>query len=291
LGKLVRDGKLPDIKVGDLDNHQFCSGCGAGKAHQLPYNNPPRAKRTDLGGRVHLDIFGPTRVPGPLGEKYGIGFTDEASSHHHLKLLRSKSEAADEIIAYKIRMENQHPHFKVRIFRTDNAKDILRSHKMEQWMKECGIVAEFSPEYTPQLNGTAERFWRTLEEPTRITLAVANLPKFLWAPIMLGIVHTKNLLPSQAIGGRIPLEVLTGRKADLSHLRILGCDAYPLHKAPGRDKFDPRADLHQLVGYGRDSNAYVFYNPARHTFMVSRDAVFNEEAFIREKFLPYHGWP
>ena len=289
LRSIVQQGLLKDIKIADLDHDLFCTGCAVGKAKNLPYNHPPREKVTEIGGRVHMDIWGPSRVAGIGGERYMLSFIDEASSYAVISLLKTKDQASTEIMTYKLRMEKQYPGFVLKILRSDRAKEILESNKMRLWMAENGIVPEMSPPHTPQLNSKPERYWRTLLEPVRSTLAMAELPLSLWAPLVKAVAHTKNLLPSQAIGGKIPHEVLTGKKADLSHLRILGCDAYPLHKAPGRDKLAPRADLHQLVGYGHDSTVYFFYNPKTRNIMVSRDAVFNEEAFVREKFLPYHG--
>ena len=289
LRSIVQQGRLKDIKLADLDHNLFCTGCAVGKATNQPYNHPPREKVNELGARVHMDIWGPSRVTGIGGERYMLSFIDEASSYAVISLLKTKDQASGEIMAYKIQMEKQYPGFVLKILRSDRAKEILESNKMRAWMVENGIVPEMSPPHTPQLNSKPERYWRTLLEPVRSTLAMAGLPFSLWPPLAKAVVHTKNLLPSQAIGGKIPHEVLTGRKADLSHLRILGCDAYPLHKAPGRDKLAPRADLHQLVGYGHDSTVYLFYNPKTRKIAVSRDAVFNEEAFVREKFLPYHG--
>ena len=289
LRTIVRQGRLKDIQIGDLGQNLFCTGCAVGKAKQLPYNHPPREKATAPGGRVHLDIWGPSRVMGIGRERYMLGFTDEATQYVEVRLLKSKDGAAGEIMAYKAKMEKQYPNFVLKILRSDNAKEILKSNFMQGWTAEYGIVVEFAPEYTPQLNSKAERMWRTIVEPTRSILAMAELPLSLWAPIVKAVVHVKNLLPSQSIGGRVPYEVLTGFKANLSHLRVLGCDAYPLHKAPGRDKLAQKADLHQLIGYGQDSTVYFFYNPKTRKIMVSRDAIFNEEAFVREKFIPYHG--
>ena len=289
LRTIVEQGRLKDIQIGDLKQNLFCTGCAVGKAKQLPYNHPPREKATMPGGRVHLDIWGPSRVMGIGGERYMLGLTDEATQYVEVKLLKSKDGAAGEIVAYKARMEKQYPNFVLKILRSDNAKEILKSNFMQGWTAEHGIVVEFAPEYTPQLNSKAERLWRTIVEPARSILAMAELPLSLWAPIVKAVVHVKNRLPSQAIGGKVPYEVLTGFKANLSHLRVLGCDAYPLHKASGRDKLAQKADLHQLIGYGQDSTVYFFYNPKTRKIMVSRDAIFNEEAFVREKFLPYHG--
>ena len=103
----------------------------------------------------------------------------------------------------------------------------------------------------------------------------------------MAIAHTKNRLPSRAIKGQIPFEILTGRKAKLEHLRVLGCDAYALHKAPGRNKLQEKADHYLLVGYGDTTGTYKVYDPKKRTILITRDVVFNEEGFIRRRYLPY----
>ena len=72
---LVRSGKLNDVDVVDLKQSLFCFGCKVGKATQLPYVSLPREKVTELGGHVHLDIWGPARVSGLRGEKYMLRAT------------------------------------------------------------------------------------------------------------------------------------------------------------------------------------------------------------------------
>ena len=85
----------------------------------------------------------------------------------------------------------------------------------------------------------------------------------------------------------VPLEVLTKKKMSLKHLRVLGCDAYALVKAPGRDKLQQKGDRYVLVGYGVDRGTYRLLHPYRRTILVTQDVVFNEEGFIRKRYLPF----
>ena len=288
LASIVRAGKLQDIKVDDLREDLFCYGCKLGKAAQLPYTHPPRQKVTKPGGRVHIDIWGPVRVQGLRGEKYMLVMVDEATQHMHVDLLREKGDAAEKIREYKVRMEKQYGNFLLKILRSDNAREILLSNSMQKWMRAEGIVGEESPPYTPQHNGKSERAMRTIMDPTRSILAMAELPYSCWSEIVISVVYIKNRLPTQAIGGRVPLEVLTHKKVDLSHLRVLGCDAYALHKGPGRHKLEPKGDRYVLIGFGTDSGTYRLLHPNRRTIVISRDVVFNEEGFIRRRYLPFY---
>ena len=272
----------------DLEENLFCFGCKVGKAANLPYTSPPRQKVTKPGGRVHIDTWGPVRVAGLRGERFMLVIVDEATQFIEVELMRSKEEAEGKIKEYKVRMEKQYEGFVLKILRSDNAREILLSKTMQAWMKGLGIMDEESPPYTPQLNGKAERAMRTIMEPVRSILAMAALPYTCWSEISKAVVYIKNRLPSQAIGGRVPLEALTGKKVSLSHLRILGCDAYALHKPPGRHKLEPKADHYVLVGYGNDTGTYRLLHPNKRTILVTRDVIFNEEGFIRKRYLPHH---
>lgn len=287
LSTLVREGKLKDVKPQDLKEPLFCIGCKLGKASQLPYNQPPREKVTIPGGKVHVDIWGPARISGYKGERYVLFLTDEATQSYCGKFLKTKDQAAGHIKLYKAHMEKQFENFKLKCLRSDNAGEILMSKDMHTWMAEHGIKHEESPPHTPQYNGKAERTNRTIMDPVRSIMALGKLRPSLWPEVVSAVVHIKNRLPSKALGGRIPREVLTGKSVSIDHFRVIGCDAYVLNKASGRDKLAPKSAPCILVGYGTDSSTYRLYDPAKRTVVISRDVVFNEEGFIRANYLPY----
>lgn len=287
LENIVKAGKLKDVQVDDLAEPLFCYGCRVGKATNLPYTQIAREKVTQPGGRVHLDIWGPISTPGLKGERFMLLFVDEASQHIAGVNMKSKSEAPQHIKNYKVFMEKQYPGFELKILRSDNAKEILLSKEMLAWMQSLGIHHEESPPYTPQLNGKAERAMRTVFEPVRSIMALGKLRLTLWSELVQAVIHTKNHVPSSATNGKVPLEILTGKKIDLSHLRVLGCDAYALYKAPGRNKLQQKADQYILVGYGVDAGTYRLFDPKKRSILISRDVVFNEEGFIRKHYLPY----
>ena len=213
-------------KAKDADSF-FCAGCQLGKASRLPFSSAPREKVTQLGGKVHIDIWGPARVAGLNGERYMMALIDEASNEAMVYFMRNREQSYRFIQAYKVFMEKQYgPRFKLQVLRSDNAGEILKSNEMMMWMEQNGIKEEEAPPHTPELNSIAERYWRTIVDPSRAILITGNLPMMLWPEIVRAVVYIKNRLPSRAIGGRVPFEVLTKKKAYLNHLRVLGCDAY-----------------------------------------------------------------
>lgn len=78
-------------------------------------------------------------------------------------------------------------------------------------------------------------------------LSNAGLDKKFWAEAMSYASHLVNWLPSAVIGGKIPMEMWSGKHAqDYDSLRIFGYPAY-YHVKDG--KLDPRARKAIFVGF------------------------------------------
>jgi hypothetical protein len=78
----------------------------------------------------------------------------------------------------------------------------------------------------------------------------------------------------QALHRITPLEKFSGKKPDVSFLRIFGCLAY-LHLQKS-SKLQPKAKPLILVGYDDQSKAYRSLDPVRKRIVISRDIYFNE---------------
>ncbi|GJQ71472.1 hypothetical protein Trydic_g10106 [Trypoxylus dichotomus] len=85
-----------------------------------------------------------------------------------------------------------------------------------------GIVHQFSNVYTPQQNGVAERYNRTVIERAKYMLLDANLEKAYWAKAVNMAVYIIDRSPTRSLKERTPEEAWSGKKADLSDLKIFG---------------------------------------------------------------------
>jgi hypothetical protein len=74
-----------------------------------------------------------------------------------------------------------------------------------------------------------------------------------------------------------PKEAFTGRKPDISHLRIFGCVAYFHIPAEKRTKLNPTVEKGILVGYSETSKVYRIYIPTTKKIVLCRDVKFEEE--------------
>ena len=83
-----------------------------------------------------------------------------------------------------------------------------------------------STPYNPQQNGFAERKNRTIMEAARAILHDQDLPMHLWAEAARTIVYVQNRTPHRVLENKTSKEVFSGKKPEVSHLRIFGC---PVH--------------------------------------------------------------
>ena len=85
-----------------------------------------------------------------------------------------------------------------------------------------------------------------------------------------------NRTPTAAIHGMTPKEMFTGKKPDLSHLKVFGCLAYVHVPDELRSKMDPKVEKCVFIGYSLEQKGYCCYNPVTRQIKVSRDVVFDE---------------
>ena len=72
----------------------------------------------------------------------------------------------------------------------------------------------------PQQNGMTERINRTFNDRARSMRLHVGLPKTFWANVMGTAAHLINRGPLVPLGHRLPEEVWSGKKVNLSHLKV-----------------------------------------------------------------------
>jgi len=122
-------------------------------------------------------------------------------------------------------MELQH-HKTTVAFRTDNGGEYI-TKDLKGFFASKGIIHEFSPPYSPESNGVAERLNRYIGESLRAMLESASTyHKKLWAEAVLTSVHIKNLQPHSALKDLTPYEAFYGTKQLIQHLQPCGGECY-----------------------------------------------------------------
>src|SRR5271170_468109 len=266
---------MEDLTLTPPEPH-VCEGCMYGKQSQEPFKDSHTQK--ELMELVHSDIIGPIRIPSINKSRYILTFIEHRSRYP--KCYFTKTKDASTILGhfkeYKAWAENITER-KIKILRTDGGGEYLNV-EMRAYLKEHGIEHQHTVPYTPQQNGIAERFNRTLIERTRAILHSQKLPAKLWAEVLDTVCYLYTLGPIRAIKNSTPLMVFQNPKdkPNVDHLRIIGCTAYVHINKQLRTKLDAKSIKCILVGYGNDSKAYRVWNPKTDKIFYSRDVVFDE---------------
>jgi len=139
-----------------------------------------------------------------------------------------------------------------------------------------GIQRQFTCRYTPQQNGVAKRKNRHIVKVVYALMADNNMPHHYWAKAVTTAVYIMNRTPTTIVHGMTPKEKYSGRKPNLSHLKVFGCIAYVHVPDELRTKLDPKAEKCVFIGYSLEQKGYKCYNPVTRKMKVSRDVVFDE---------------
>ncbi|KAL0405578.1 UNVERIFIED_CONTAM: hypothetical protein Slati_3871700 [Sesamum latifolium] len=163
---------------------------------------------------VHTDVCGPLSIPARGGFSYFITFT-MITHGTSLRPLKFKE--------YRLEVENQTSR-KIKALRSDRGSEYL-SGEFIDYFKENGILSQWTPPGTPQLNGVAERRNRTLLDMVRSMMSFTELPPSFWGHALETAVELLNISPSKSIP-QTPYEIWHGKPASYKYLRVWGSPAY-----------------------------------------------------------------
>ena len=88
-----------------------------------------------------------------------------------------------------------------------------------EFLRENGIVAQYSTPGEPQQNGVAERRNRTLMDMVRSMMSYSTLLINLWMETLKTAIYILNRVPSKSVP-KTPYELWTGREPSLNHFRV-----------------------------------------------------------------------
>ena len=165
--------------------------------------------------------------------------------------------------------------------KSDNGTEFVNEDVQELFLHN-NIHHERTSPYSPHQNAIAERSNRTVFELAAAIMYDSNAPLMLWEYAINTVIYVLNLMPNKVLGLKsTPYLNMFGHPADLSHLRVFGCDAYlllPEHKRPA---FGLRAIKGIFVGYDSNSLSYLIYYNRK--VYKSKDVTFNEDLSSRIK--------
>jgi glutaredoxin len=148
------------------------------------------------------------------------------------------------------------------------------SKKFDAFLAECGIQRQTSVPYSPQQNGVAERANRTIMECARNMILVQGLELEFWGEAMNTVVYIKNQCPTKVFDSKTPQEAWSGRKTNVSHLRVFGCKAFARVLDEKRTKLKSKSMPCVFLGYNEGTKAYRLMCVETKKIVKSRDVVF-----------------
>lgn len=273
INRLAKDGHLGTCAS---DSYPVCESCLQGKMAKSPFVRQ-RERATELLALVHSDVCGPFSETARGGYLYFVTFTDDYSRYGSVFLMKHKSETFEKFKEFRHEVEKQTGK-SIKALRSDRGGEYL-SAEFLNYLKENGILSQWTPPGTPELNGVSERRNRTLLDMVRSMMSFTDLPLFLWGFALLTATYILNRVPSKSVPCT-PHEMWFGKKPGLNHLRIWGCPAYI--KKLKTDKLEARSDKGRFIGYPKESMGYSFYLQSEQNVIVSRHAIFLEKEFVQE---------
>ena len=158
------------------------------------------------------------------GNQYFLLIVDDMSRYIFLYLMRRKNQVSKLIKAFVRRMKVL-KNKTVKTIRSDNGGEFVNK-ELKCFYEQEGITQQVSAPYTPQQNGVAERYNRTIMDMARTMLLEAKLPAGFWGEAVQHAAWIRNRCFSSAVNGKTPYQAWTGKKPDVSSLRVFGCDAF-----------------------------------------------------------------
>ncbi|KAK8534694.1 hypothetical protein V6N12_057338 [Hibiscus sabdariffa] len=224
-----------------------CESCLLGKMTKAPINGKSE-RASDLLGLIHSDVCGPINTQARGGFHYFITFTDDFSRYGYIYLMRHKSEALEKFKEFRNEVQNQHGK-SIKALRSDRGGEYL-SHEFDELLKECEIVSQLTPPGTPKWNGVSERRNRTLLDMVRSMMSHSDLPISFWGHALETTAFTLNRVPSKSVQ-KTPHEMWTGKRPNMSFMKIWGCKAYVKHQMS--TKLEPKSHKCTFVGYPKET--------------------------------------
>ena len=138
--------------------------------------------------------------------------------------IKSKGEVFDCFVQFVNEAENLTGK-RFKILRCDNGKENL-NNRIYKFARDKGIRINNCTTYVHELNGTTERYNRTVMDMAHCLLAEAKVHKRYWLEIDWTAVYLKNRILANTIERKTPFEVFFGRKPSVENLHLYGSKVF-----------------------------------------------------------------
>jgi len=283
--KILKNQNLvKGLENANLGIESKCEICAIGKMTKLP--SKPLTDDDDQRGAskklelIHSDVCGPVNITGYNGANYFVTFIDDYSRKSWIYTMKFKSEVLSRFKEFA-EMVNNKGEEKIQMILSDNGGEYT-SEDFKNYCKSKGIEQFHSSPYSPNQNGTAERYNRTIVEMTRCLLHESGLTLRLWPEALLTAAHIRNRSPHSSLENKItPEEAWSGQKPSINHLRKWGCKVSVLIPNQFQDnKFSSKVWWGSLVGFAGKQLGYRIWSSEKQRVFTRRDVRFFEDSHL-----------
>ncbi|EGD75696.1 hypothetical protein PTSG_12641 [Salpingoeca rosetta] len=200
-----------------------CTDCLPYKTHRKPVKKKSQPHHLEPGDRIHADILGPYQGC-HQGYAYVMLFVDERSRYAEGIAMKKKSDAAATLAQFVA--TTAIPVQRGTLMQLDY-DPVFKSQRFATTATRLGIGLRYSPPYTHQHNGVAERNWRTIKETAAAILGTSAIPpqqrgRFTIAAIQHATT-IYNCMPHTGTDHTTPYTALLGKQPPLQMLKVFGC--------------------------------------------------------------------
>lgn len=281
LRSMVNSNLLGDVKITDIDSVDVkCTECDLGKLKRTKFNKQKGVVTTEVGEVVHSDVCGPINPATMAGTQYFVSFIDDFSRYSWVYFMKHKSEVFSKFRLFEAELELHHQK-KVKTLHSDGGGEYL-SNVFKLHLESRGIHHKFSPPYTPQTKGIAERFNRTIMDMVRPMMRTRRVQKPLWAEAVKFANFIRNRLTTK-ITGKSPISRLSGNESmKISDIHTFGCKVVYKDNTE-KEKLQDRGIIGTYLGYDDIEHYHRVFDSARQQTVITRDVSFYESDSIENE--------
>ena len=108
---------------------------------------------------------------------------------------------------------------KIKKLRCDNGREYINKN-MENLETEKGIIMEPCPPYVHELNGTDERYNRTIMDSASCLMKDLNLDRKYWPEVVKVASYLRNRIIANTVEKKTLYEIFSGKKPNITGCAI-----------------------------------------------------------------------
>ncbi|KNZ55400.1 hypothetical protein VP01_2694g2 [Puccinia sorghi] len=210
---------------------------------------PPASKPFE---ELHLDLIGPIGPMSHKNHKYILTIVNGNTRFCSAIPIKAKSDVYS-VLTFLVDTEAKRLGYYPSVIHSDRGTEFVNAG-LEEYCKKNLIRQRYSNAYTPQQNGLAERFNRTILESLRTILDDSGLRRTLWNEVLSTCMLTLNQIPTHK-RKKSPYELFKGQVIPLEFFRPIG-NPVVVYSHQKKAKLDPWGEMGRLIGFDAELKCY-----------------------------------